>query len=570
MTEKKSCWILSFIAAMVYMASALFLWHPYYCINDDYIIRDILSGRFSGVADAHIYNVIYPFAYLLKILYKITKCVDVWGGVLWLLMYFCLFLILHRVLEKTERYKLAGIIAVYLFFTIFSLFGAVYFTFTLTGAMCAVTGLFLFITDDEILKVSHYVPVIILLLLSFCIRKDTFMMVFPFFILWVGKSLVKKREKQVLIRCIPPIIIFAVSLGALWGCHWKAYTDDSWKTFLEFRSLRKAVHDYNGYPDYNLTQDLYEDMGISYEEYMVVGTTGAGGVNTALDFSEDVRTILKKVGEYNAAKLEEVSFAARIRNGTNIIKSFLNMHKARVVILMILEIGLLSMLVSRKRWLQCGTLLAGSLLIAAEFLYLGYRGRIVDRVAMAELALLAYFQLGMFIHNFSELRIKKSFLQVAYSAFAGIFMIFAVTVSYKEIQTRHSTYENCAVMTNSIRNYCHAHTENIYFEPAISISWHTYALSAMDRDFNNLMVLGGWNYSSPEWRQVLRSFGMTESVEETLLKKDNAYIVSAPENMETIIKYFEWKYGDKVTYAIVEELGTMQPVYVYDFSCGGE
>lgn len=80
MTEKKSCWILSFMAAMVYMASALFLWHPYYCINDDYIIRDILSGRFSGVADAHIYNVIYPFAYLLKILYEITKRVDVWGG----------------------------------------------------------------------------------------------------------------------------------------------------------------------------------------------------------------------------------------------------------------------------------------------------------------------------------------------------------------------------------------------------------------------------------------------------------------------------------------------------------
>ncbi len=122
-------------------------------------------------------------------------------------------------------------------------------------------------------------------------------------------------------------------------------------------------------------------------------------------------------------------------------------------------------------------------------------------------------------------------------------------------------------MTACIRNYCQDNRDNIYFEPAISIAAHSYKLETIDNKFNNLMVLGGWNYSSPEWDEVIRSFGIETSVENSILRLNNAYIISEPVYIENIINYFKWKYGEEFSYEIVDKINyEPQEVYVYSMN----
>ena len=51
----------------------------YYDLNDDVLLKDILSGAYSGSPDAHSIQMLYPVSFLISLLYRIFPALP-WQG----------------------------------------------------------------------------------------------------------------------------------------------------------------------------------------------------------------------------------------------------------------------------------------------------------------------------------------------------------------------------------------------------------------------------------------------------------------------------------------------------------
>lgn len=573
--SKRVNWIIAAVATLIYAITVSKMYDYFYYINDDFIISDILSGRYSGVPDAHVYNVIYPFALVLKWCYQIFPGVDFWGLLMVGLLYVCMFAVLYRVLNLIKKCIPVAILCVYLGFSCVALFAVCFFTFTLTGAICAATALFLFVTNGTSdWQLRRYLPSLMLLLASFCIRKDTFLMVLPFFGLWALYLLiVSQQRKHMLHSVLRPVIALAVCCGILWGMHILAFSTDEWQDFLEFRDLRKAVHDYSGYPAYDGAPSLYADIGISREEYMVVGTTGVGGVNTVLDFSSDIRTILGKVGQWGAQRRAARSVEDNLNQAKRIIEQNLSNQPAiqgTMFLCAVITLCFGVIFLIRKYYFQLLFLLLGVVLGVLELIALGYKGRLTFAVTAAEVAVALIWVISVACFGCLESENQREhgdwlWIPLCVCILAG----FVSAGKWIEKNNANFTsYSARSSSTEAIRKYCVAHPENAYFQPAFSISSHSYKLdAAFDNSFNNLVILGGWNATSPEYMQSLKSLELEyESIEQAILNQENVYIVSPESNVVNIIAYFQWKYAERLTFQIVDEIPGFDTTHVYDFT----
>lgn len=569
-------------ATLIYALAVTAAFRYFYFINDDLIIRDILSGRYSGVADAHIFNLIYPFAWLVKLAYQIVPQVDAWGVLLVGLIYLCLFAILYRSLGLAKKRWLAVIGCVYVVFSCATLYHTSLITFTATGTICAETALFLFITKAPgDWRLRTYLPSLLLMLAAFCIRKDTLVMLLPFFGLWMLYLFLTDRDRKKNIgKMLRPVIALGLCCAALWGAHVLAYTDASWQDFLEFRSLRKAVHDFSGYPEYESNTELYDSIGISYEEYRSIATGSFGGGNTVLDYSAGIRDILREIGTYTKEERANQSAADRLRSG---IEKIATLFWFRTSLYLTVALGLLitvclsAILIKRKRWLLLAALLCGYLGAWMELLLLGYLGRVTRVVLRLQVALQMIWPLVVAVYLFGVEKMAYSLTTCRERILsAAVLCLCVLTLGSWMTQTKQDSKE-CNIQSQTtwdIYNYCKSNPENAYFQPALAISRYSgFPLARFDCEFNNLVILGGWNAFSPEYQQSLVTMGVDSgTIEESILSQDNVYVISNEQYMRGILDYFQWKYGDAVSWEIVDSLGTvdLRCHYVYDFSLSAE
>lgn len=292
-----------------------------------------------------------------------------WGILICGMLYVCLFLVTYRVLQICGETKKIIIIVAVVLYMMAAIQGMLFFTFTITGAICAATGVFLLITRRNKYEWKSSIVSIILLLISFCIRKDTFFMAFPFYCLWRMWELIDNYSKKKILYIVRVTALLIGICALLYGSHLYAFSNEDWKNFLEFRNAREAVHDYAGYPSWDSAEELYQSLGISYEEYAVVGTTGVGGVNTALDLSIDVKDILENVKEWNQLQEDKITFQEKIKMAFQKMKSCWSEINTIVLLFLIflqiiigLDYGI------HKKWKLAGLSVMSSILFASEII----------------------------------------------------------------------------------------------------------------------------------------------------------------------------------------------------------
>jgi len=589
------------VITLVYALAVTVLFQYMYFVNDDLIIRDILSGRFSGVADAHIYNVIYPFAWLVKLAYQIFPELDIWAFLMVGLIYICLFAVVYRTLGLVTKRCLLTIGCVLGLFTCAVLHHICFFTFTATGTICAATALFLYVTTPpDKTKVGTYLPSLLLMLVSFCIRKDTLLMVLPFFGVWLVYLFLKEQEKRKnLLKLLRPVFALAVCCAVLWVGHLQAFSGEEWQDFLEFRDLRKSVHDFSGYPSYEENKGLYEDIGISYEEYRTVATGNLGGGNTVLDYSEDIRSILAQVAEQNRTDPTMLNRANGLSRINEMLYFSIKAGKSNLMFGLLLTLVLTAVLACRKRWKLLAALYIG---VAGVFLEIGliaWGGHISRVVIMLLTSMMiiwpccvaAYFlgiaekpdaaleaftqkdlpSVGLCIADITKF--KKWAASVCFGTLCVCIAAGCLTAGswVSQIKGEESAYALRSDATYELYNYCRSDPENTYFQPALAITYHTDTLSRFrkfDSSFNNLVILGGWNAFSPEYQQSLVTMGLRyETIEAAIVNQENVRVISDETYIANILEYFQWKYGDRLSWEITDTIETdgLGTLEVYDF-----
>lgn len=596
--------IIAAAVTLLYALAVTAVFQYMYFVNDDLIIRDILSGRFSGVADAHVFNVIYPFACLVKLAYQKFPEVDIWAFLMVGLNYICLFAMLYRSLSLVKKRYLPITCCVLALFICVTLYHTCFFTFTATGTVCAATALFLYVTTPlEKKRIGVYLPSLLLLVVSFCIRKDTLLMVLPYFGVWlVYRFLTEKEKKKNSFRLLRPVLALGVCCAVLWCAHLNAFSGGEWQDFLEFRDLRKSVHDFSGYPLYEENKGFYQDIGISYEEYLSIATKISGGGNTVLDYSVDIRSILAQVAEQNRADPTVLNR----ENGFDAVHEILNngakTGKNNLLFGMLITLCLTALLVCRGRWKLLAALYMGVACVFLEIWLIALGGHI-NRVVIGLLTSLmliwpgcvgAYLlgivekpnmefavsftkkdmpSIGLCLCITDAVKFKKWVASVCFGAMCVCAVAGCLTVvgCVWQIKEDESVYALRSDATNELYNYCKSDPENTYFQPAYAINNHTDTLGRFrkfDCSFNNLVILGGWNALSPEYRQSLVTMGLRfGTIEESILNQENVRVISEEPYICNILSYFQWKYGDRLRWEITDTIETegLGTFHVYDF-----
>ena len=172
------------LTLVVLGASALlmgFFFDFYFDINDDTMIRDIMSGVYSGTPDGHNMQTLYPLGALLALCYRISGAFPWYGAFLFLCQFGCFFLVGVRLCTLTD-----------VFWGIW-LSHMVNVQYTITCGMLVGAAVFLFLTMPEgalfgkgtsPLSVKAFLqkslPALFLVLLAFHLRSEMALLTLPF------------------------------------------------------------------------------------------------------------------------------------------------------------------------------------------------------------------------------------------------------------------------------------------------------------------------------------------------------------------------------------------------------
>lgn len=295
--------ILSLAMALILAGILAARFDFYYDLNDDVLIKDILSGVYSGTPDGHTMQLLYPLGALLALLYR-GLSIPVFGAFLLFCQFGSIWAVGYRsaVLVDEERaardgVSLAsgmrsaasgaclaepavcsawnttaarlGIKGVLLFAEALFWFAAmgshlVYLQYTVTAGMLAGAAIFWVVTA----KGKERFGGLLLYWLSFCLRPEMALLCLP--LAGAGGLCIWGREKQIfskenLRHYLGLFAALVIGMGVFYGFDVLAYSDPDWKDFRQFFDERTTLYDYHldFVEQYDENREAYEETGVS-------------------------------------------------------------------------------------------------------------------------------------------------------------------------------------------------------------------------------------------------------------------------------------------------------------------
>lgn len=517
-----------FIGA-AFLAVLLWFLRLMYVIHDDVYIRDIAAGAISGKPDFHLVYMHSLLGALLAGLYSVIPGVDWYGAGLTLLACGCFLAVLGSLLNM--GYKRIRILAAWMMGVVcVGLYYLVLFQYTVTAGIAGATAIFLFGTGKKEQDTGRHplelVGIGFLLVLTFLIRQETFLMVFPVFACMAAYEWLKDRKISHIV--LLGSVIFLV--GSLFAVEKAAYSDSDWKEYMRYNEARSQVFDYYGVPPYAGNEAFYGELGLEehdvvnldrYNVYLVDGLTG--------EKMEKIAALAK------VRFLEQHSLKARAWNAIKTVGWGVREKQTAplnwITALVAMGACLLCIRNHSKRLWLCGAVLA---LEAAFWLYLGWKGRFFWRVG-ACLFLVCLGVMGAVV--LSELREKPLKIRLWSAKRKGILlgavlacgMLLSGMQCYKVHKQAETQYALDSQM-EALKEYCGEHPENIYFSIVGILHPYSEAFSwKWDAKVPNLMSLGDWTAFTPVTEQRLLNYGIS-NVPEALVTKENVYLLLTGES----------------------------------------
>lgn len=270
--EQKQGYQNCILAFAVMGASALlmgFFFDFYFDMNDDTMMRDIMSGVYGGAPDGHNMQTLYPLGALMALCYQIHGSFPWYGAFLFLCQFGCFFLIGVRLCTLADIHdaqvrigKLLCLLALAVFQWGIWLTHMVNVQYTITCGMLVGTAVFLFLTMPEgvllgetpaELSVRAFLwkslPALFLFLLAFHLRSEMALLTLPFlglaglFCWWEDRPVFAGKTLQ---KYVGLLLILLACMGLSIGADGLAYGGE-WRTFRQFFDDRTAVYDF--YPE---------------------------------------------------------------------------------------------------------------------------------------------------------------------------------------------------------------------------------------------------------------------------------------------------------------------------------
>ncbi len=332
--KKGEDWLIPGFCCLILFLAAGLAWDYYYDLNDDVLIRDILSGVYTGEPEALTAQLLWPLGALLAGLYRLLPGLPVFGAFLWLCQAGSVFLILRRSLlwlearagGKTPAFsgqdgaempafsgqdgedcpscpvwkKLLLCSAETLLAAVCLLYHLVFVQYTVTAGLLAAAAVFYFLTvprnpavsEKEESVVSFWLrclPAALLFWLAFCLRSEMGLLLLPLACvagIWKWSDCRPVFTKEKIASFAGFFGWIAAGLLVCLGADRLACSDPGWREFERLFDARTEVYDFYdaGLRSWEDNRDFYEALGLSQEQCELLSNYNFGA-DDAIDAS---------------------------------------------------------------------------------------------------------------------------------------------------------------------------------------------------------------------------------------------------------------------------------------------
>ncbi len=568
--------IAAFLLTAVLFVPIVLCYDFYYDLNDDALIRDILSGAYSGRPDAHAVQLLYPLGLFLSLLYRWLPSAPVFGVFLLLCQFGSLFLIGWRTASCFDcwKEKAPALAAVFAFFAAALLRHLVFVQYTVTAGMMAGAAIFWFLTDrgqegeGAFAFLRRSLPAFFLYWLAFCLRSEMALLLLPL----AGAAGLCRWGEEKKILSWENLKKYGISLGALllglllcFGWDSLAYRNGGWSEFRRLFQARTELYDYrmDFINDYNANEAAYQALGVSPKRHALLKTYNFGAddrmdagffeaLKEAADAREGAGGLFRKSGR---EALWELCFR----------HWFSAADLAYSLPFLLLGAALTAQGIWKRRffllWQTALTVAVGAFL----WLFLLLRDRPVDRVFhplyLAQILLFAGLLFRQPERTDGTGRLCRNLAAVLLLGCGLVFLpakIRDTTLEYERRETVNPVNE--AVMT-----YCRAHPERLFLEDVYSTVAYSEKIMQETQTPFNYDLLGGWLIKSPLTAQKLSAFGYASMGEAVRSETGVCLLAEGNDGMQWLADYLE----EEKTGLLVRPAGHIaQDVTIYQVESG--
>lgn len=511
-----------------------------YCFrsNDDAMLRNIVSGNYTGIPDAHLIYVMYPLGLLWKGLYTAFPAIAWYDLFMVGMHYLCWYMILFRLGQQfvTKRGKSLSVILGLGALVIIDLPYVVMHQYTILSALLAVVAIFWLATSkNKSGKEYWFDRVICIIFLTLCLwlRKQVFFMALPigFFILVLEFLAVNKEQIKVTIRSVAVFLGCVLLIGAIsFAVEKIAYSSPEWQDFEVYNQARTDIYDFYGVPSYQGYEEQYEQLDISYGDWLVIDHYD-GGLMPELD-SEMLLSV---------AALSKQNFDA-IRETYSVLLQTLYSVCQVVLYNDIQPIGiLLTVLYAVSLWIcykkdKKGTAacICGMLIFQAVFVgYFIGQQRFPEHVSYGLYLMQFFFLAAVLLTTKAPEKEKMSkrrfwtclllLLCIGLMGGLGIYRMRTTLTDYQQMVVKADDW-------NYVNEYFEEHNNATYCIVTKSFVFSTekmFETSSVEN--SNVVRLGSWVQNSPLEGMHNQNAGV-KKLSEQIISEDDFYIVQLAEN----------------------------------------
>ena len=499
----------SLINILMALAIALITWGIvaigfdfFYDLNDDVLIKDILSGAYIGTPSGYNNQMMYPISVLIAGLYRLIPSVPWYGIMLMGGLAVSVIIIAYRLLCYTLNFwiKLAMSVFAVVFILGIYLDEITNMTYTVVSAMLATAACIWVLTDNNLRLRDNIVP-IVLCIISFNIRSEMFLLMCPYmatvaiikFIFDLSKKALRNLSE--IAAVILAGVVFTFLIDAI------AYSGSEWREYRRLFDARTEVYDFTGIPEYDTNEDFYESEGITREQWqLLVDYNYALDDNISADTLEKIASYVRS-GEakdangdpYTRANVGiKTAMGQYIRSIVDFTADPMYMPLRLIVTLLFIALIILSVL-SRR-----GDTLVGLAVVllcrSVPWIYFYYSGRPVERLSHP----MFFIEAAILLTMLCQTKIGRLDKGLVYLTLILILVLCVVNLKtelddtarqMREREEVNASYEKLCEHTTT--------TEGYYLIDVYSTVDFTEKVFAPQADKSNQMLAGGWMAGSP-------------------------------------------------------------------------
>ena len=474
----------------------------FYDLNDDVLIKDILSGTYTGTPSGYNNQMMYPISVLIAGLYSLIPSVPWYGIMLMGGLATCVTIIAYRLLCYTLNIwiKLAMSVFAIVFILGVYLDEITNITYTVVSAMFAAAACVWVLTDNNLRLCDNIVP-IVLCIISFNIRSEMFLLMCPYmaavalikFIFDLSEKSLRNLSEIAVVILTGVVFTFLIDTIA--------YSGSEWREYRRLFDARTEVYDFTGIPEYDTNEDFYESEGITREQWqLLVDYNYALDENITADTLEKIASYVKS-GEakdangnpYTRANVGiKTAIGQYIRSIVDFTADSMYMPLRLIVTLLFIALVILSIL-SRRGDTLVG-LAAVFLCISVPWIYFYYSGRPVERLSHP----MFFIEAAILLTMLCQTNIGRLDKGLVYLTLILILVLCVVNLKtewgdtarqMREREEVNASYEKLCEHTTT--------TEGYYLIDVYSTVDFTEKVFAPQADKSNQMLAGGWMAGSP-------------------------------------------------------------------------